>query len=330
MQPKTIKLNTVLLILILLAVIGFGVYFVISHSVTPTTQTDWTKPATLNTDVSNPATEQGAVSTDTNTVPQADDTTGSVINYSIANSTLSVTGKNLTAVQLSGTPIDGSAVRLIGNATLATTQNGIQTWNFTPTREQIAGYDSLVVIGVGPTGSRAEVAGQINLPFKTDDDVYNAFYTDAATVSNIDKIIKSDWGISFTKPSDWNIITNTGTEIDLLNSFKARIEYITGDTVSFGSGGMGSAETITLTYNALKQTWMDQTSCDCMDNGVAGTAKPLFLLSSGLPVFGFDSHGGNYVIPLSHTTFLRLSTINDYDENSPKILKYIMNTITTF
>ncbi len=139
-------------------------------------------------------------------------------------------------------------------------------------------------------------------------------------------INKSEWGISFTKPTGWKLATNTTNNITLQEPVsdgdRIKIDYTTGDRITDNDAKFGP---ITYYFDTTSQSWM-VIKPDEQNGGTfpPTVATPEMYTNSGLPVFRGTGRWATYIIPLSHSTFLKL---NIGGSGNSKPLKALAETI---
>ena len=123
------------------------------------------------------------------------------------------------------------------------------------------------------------------------------------------KVVKTDWGISFIGPTGWEKSFNTN-QITLLQEGVSAgdgitIDYISGNKITDTDAKFGN---VTYYYSDSSQAWIVE-SPDEQNGGTLPptTATPALHTTSGLPVFLGTHRWATYIIPLSHTTFLKLN-----------------------
>jgi len=130
-------------------------------------------------------------------------------------------------------------------------------------------------------------------------------------VANPNLITKSAWSISLVKPSGWDITSNTTNEVILTQDTGEyagdimTVSYISGNSITDTDNKFGN---ITYYYNGNNQSWMVELP-DEQNGGMeaATVATPISYTADGLPVFNGTRRWKTYIVPLSHTTFVKLN-----------------------
>jgi hypothetical protein len=139
--------------------------------------------------------------------------------------------------------------------------------------------------------------------------------SNSQTTNTIDEntITKSDWGVSFAKTSDWNITGNAASEVKLTEASgedagdTMTIDYVSGQNIMDTDAKFG---TITFSYDETKQIWVETDNEE--GEGVSPHTTPVaatttIYTTDNLPVFTGTGRWLTYIIPISHTTFLKLN-----------------------
>ena len=122
-------------------------------------------------------------------------------------------------------------------------------------------------------------------------------------------IVKTNWGLCFTKCSNWSITSNTNKNITLIQTTGQwsgdimTIEYVSGDTIKDDSGKFGW---ILYWHDEANKSWMKQFSDE--EGLVPYITKPadtLGVLADGFPIFRGNGVWATLIIPLSNKTFLK-------------------------
>lgn len=129
--------------------------------------------------------------------------------------------------------------------------------------------------------------------------------------TNEAQIIKKDWKISFIKPSGWMkidadnkiVLKYVGVQNEIGDTMT--IQYVSGDKITDTSGKFGP---VTYYFDTSTSKWMrsspDERTGDATE--IVVPAVPILTIN-GLLVFSGTSSWLTYIIPLSHTTFLKLN-----------------------
>jgi hypothetical protein len=138
-------------------------------------------------------------------------------------------------------------------------------------------------------------------------DYSDNLFTINSAVNQNNIITKNDWGVSFTKTSDWDIVTNTSSEVSLKQNAGQwvediiKINYVSGQSITDTDAKFGN---ITYYYNGSSNQWMKTTN----ENGaVTSIATTSSYTVDGFPVFPGTGRWKTYIIPTSHTTFIKLN-----------------------
>jgi hypothetical protein len=124
-------------------------------------------------------------------------------------------------------------------------------------------------------------------------------------------VTKSDWGVSLTKASGWALTSNTSGKVLLTEvsqpGDEISVDYVSGTTITDTDSKFGS---ITYLYDSTKQMWMETDNEE--GEGVSPHPTPVQAIAvmytaDGLPVFKGTARWETFIVPLSHTTFLRLN-----------------------
>ncbi|MDP4007543.1 MAG: SoxR reducing system RseC family protein [bacterium] len=160
----------------------------------------------------------------------------------------------------------------------------------------------------------ANVVGYCTDETKTDSKFVSCTFIDSeANGQQSGTYNKPEWGISFRKPANWETISDTNEKIELEQTSgewvgdRMDISFLTGSTITTDDAKFGS---LTYYYDENSERWMRQGSA-LEYEGVAGPvpAAPYSDYSyteDGLPVFVGTTRWATFIIPLSHTSFLKL------------------------
>lgn len=132
-------------------------------------------------------------------------------------------------------------------------------------------------------------------------------------VSDSNTITKNNWGVSFTKSSDWNVTSNTNEQINLgqvsgeWTGDKIDISYVSDTNITTTDAKFGS---VTYYYDTTNQQWMkigqSEKTGDTESPVPATTYTEYPYTADNFPVFVGTNRWLTLIVPLSHTTFLRL------------------------
>ncbi|MBU1015450.1 hypothetical protein KKI17_03425 [Patescibacteria group bacterium] len=147
-------------------------------------------------------------------------------------------------------------------------------------------------------------------------------------------IVKTEWGVSFTKSAEWEITSNTSEKIELKQvsgewiGDRMDITFLTGISITTDDAKFGS---ITYYYDEDSQRWMKRGSALEYETGSDSSipATPYAGYPStedGLPVFPGTTRWATFIIPLSHTTFLKLHITGS---GSTQSLEDMLRTVRT-
>ncbi|OHA42655.1 MAG: hypothetical protein A3G59_00490 [Candidatus Taylorbacteria bacterium RIFCSPLOWO2_12_FULL_47_20] len=144
-------------------------------------------------------------------------------------------------------------------------------------------------------------------------------------------IIKNEWGISFSKPSNWDITSNTGGIVELKQvsgewvGDTIDISYITGANITTTDAKFGS---VTYYWNESGQKWMKIGQSEKTGENESPVPATTYIeypyAANTFPVFVGANRWLTLIIPLSHTTFLKLH-ITGSGQTQP--LKDVLGTI---
>lgn len=105
------------------------------------------------------------------------------------------------------------------------------------------------------------------------------------------------------------MVTNTKTNFNMIfkQDDEINIDYVSGNSITTTDSKFGQ---ITYFYDNNTKMWMktdDQEGENITPNLTPVKAIPEFYTKNGLPVFRGTGRWLTYVVPLSHTTFLKLN-----------------------
>ena len=161
----------------------------------------------------------------------------------------------------------------------------------------------------------------------------NSFTVSAkkATSTSDGNLIKlTGCGVSFSKTSNWNVISNTSneTKLDILpNDYTGfsgiDIKCVLGNSITDTDAKFGN---ITYFYDSNTQKWMVNAP-DEQNGGTlpAVAATPLFTVN-GWPVFHGTGRWLTYIIPISQSSILYFNE-GDTEGGSTQSLKNLVNTL---
>lgn len=163
------------------------------------------------------------------------------------------------------------------------------------------------------------------------DKVINSLSYSPISDSDVNTIIKNNWGVSFTKSSDWNVTSNTSEQLNLeqvsgeWTGDKIDISYISGTNITTTDAKFGS---VTYYYDENSQRWMkigqSEKTGDTQSPVPAIAYNEYPQTVDGLPVFVGTNRWLTLIVPLSHKTFLKLH-ITGSGQTQP--LKDLLRTI---
>lgn len=135
-----------------------------------------------------------------------------------------------------------------------------------------------------------------------------------AVSQNVNVISQSDWRIAFTKPTGWDISTQTLSNKIVLSDTEGEgkgdailVEYVMGDTISDSDAKFGN---ITYYYEKSTKRWLetDNAQTSAANQMSAPTlARTVAYTADKLPVYPGTKRWLTYIIPLSTNTFLKLN-----------------------
>ncbi len=138
-------------------------------------------------------------------------------------------------------------------------------------------------------------------------DYSDNFFTINSTTNQNNIITKNDWGVSFAKMADWDIVTNTNNEVSLKQNVGQwegdviKISYVSGQSITDTDAKFGN---ITYFYDVNSSQWMKTTN----ENGVVtSVATVSFYTTNNLPVFYGTGRWKTYIVSTSNTTFIKLN-----------------------
>ena len=129
-------------------------------------------------------------------------------------------------------------------------------------------------------------------------------------------IVKNAWGVSFSKSQDWEVTSNSDKEVILRQSSGEwvgdiiNISYISAPEITSVDSKFGS---VTYYFDEKRNQWMviDQREGKPSTNNGDPSPSPVsldhVLLVDNLPVFSGSERWMTFIVPLSHTTFLKLN-----------------------
>lgn len=142
-------------------------------------------------------------------------------------------------------------------------------------------------------------------------------------------VARSDWGISLEKPSGWNIITTTDNQITIKQDLPdgagdvMTVDYVTGDSITDTDAKFGN---ITFFYDSTRQTWMKSYLDEQSNTQLITEVATPEMIVDGLSVFKGTGRWLTYVIPLSHTNFIKINITGSGNLNP---LNNLLSTIKT-
>jgi len=151
------------------------------------------------------------------------------------------------------------------------------------------------------------------------------------TITQGTTIIKNEWGISFSKPSNWDITNNTSGVVELKQvsgewvGDTIDISFVTGTNMTTTDAKFGS---VTYYWDESGQKWMKIGQSERIgetESPIPATTYTEYpYVANTFPVFVGTNRWLTLIVPLSHTTFLKLH-ITGSGQTQP--LKDILGTI---
>ncbi|HYM92917.1 MAG TPA: hypothetical protein VET23_02175 [Chitinophagaceae bacterium] len=146
-------------------------------------------------------------------------------------------------------------------------------------------------------------------------------------------ILKRHWGVSFVKSSNWSVTNNTSSKITLTQisgestGDVITIEYVSGDSITDIDTKFGW---ITYRYDNNKQAWMQTDNME--GEGIYSHPSPvqanaIAITKDGLQIFHGTGRWVTYIIPLSHTKFLKLNIMGSGESQPLEALVKIIRKI---
>ncbi len=169
----------------------------------------------------------------------------------------------------------------------------------------------LAYIAFGPKKIASNPMG--NVPYVSNTET-NQAPSSGTNITPDANVVKTNWGVSFTKASNWDVTTTTANKITLSEvSGKwagdiMTIEYVSGNSITDTDAKFGD---VTYFYDGTTGTWMRTVS----ELGTTQAAMPVSTVN-GFPVFDGTGRWKTLIIPLSHTTFLK-ANIGGSGESQP-------------
>ncbi len=118
---------------------------------------------------------------------------------------------------------------------------------------------------------------------------------------------KLEWGILFPLPVGWNVTNEVDSQIVLT-------EYSSGDRITLDYTESQSYTDIdakrgqvTYTFNDVSGKWVAVENTYTDGGMVSNEAKPILMIKNVIPVFAGSSRWKTYIVPLSHTQFLKVN-----------------------
>ena len=119
-------------------------------------------------------------------------------------------------------------------------------------------------------------------------------------------VIKTDWGVSFKKASNWSVTSDSGNTMKLESGGDViTIQYITGNTITDTDAKFGN---ITYYYDATQHAWMVINPDEANGGSLSPVpVSPLSYNANRLLVLKGTGRWKTDIIPLSQTTFLKIN-----------------------
>lgn len=121
-------------------------------------------------------------------------------------------------------------------------------------------------------------------------------------------ITKNTWGVSLMKSSDWNITTNTESALVLSTADDIiTVTHVTGSSITDSDAKFGP---ITYSYSNANNAWMVEMpdeQASGMHTKPSTVATVVAYTQGGLPIFNGTGRWKTYIVPTSHTTFLKFT-----------------------
>ncbi len=152
--------------------------------------------------------------------------------------------------------------------------------------------------------------------------------TSADTTPKGDPVSK--WNISFYKGTTWNITTNTNNLIVLTQTsgeWKGDIitlEYVSGPSVTSEDSKFGN---ITYSYDEVKQSFVSTSNISGEHVTTSTGPVPAVIAAytaDNMPAFPGTKRWLTYIVPLSHTSFLKLNITGSGNTDA---LKELIKTV---
>ncbi|MDB5254907.1 MAG: hypothetical protein JWL92_283 [Candidatus Nomurabacteria bacterium] len=150
------------------------------------------------------------------------------------------------------------------------------------------------------------------------------------TVPAGDPVVKTPWGVSFYKGTTWNITTTTNSEVILTQTTgewkgdTITIDYVPATSVTSEDAKFGN---ISYSYDESKQGFISTSNISGEKSTTATGPVPAIVVAhtaDNLPVFPGTKRWLTYIVPLSHTTFLKLNITGSGNTDA---LKELIKTV---
>jgi len=172
------------------------------------------------------------------------------------------------------------------------------------------------------------VSDKNSIPSDSSDNYFTI--NSATTAGNIIK--QTGCGVSFSKTSDWSVISNTSNEtaLDILPNDHTGfsgidIKCVLGNSITDTDAKFGN---ITYFYDTNKKAWMETDNEEgegITSHSIPVVATPLFTVN-GLPVFRGTGRWLTYIIPISQSSILYLNE-GDTEGGSTQSLTNLVKTL---
>lgn len=132
-------------------------------------------------------------------------------------------------------------------------------------------------------------------------------FTTPTPVVQKGEVIKTNLGISFTLPSEWQVVSNTDKEITLKQVGGKWIDDTidittrTGPSVTTKDAKFGD---VTYYFDQAKNAWLYNGQSEKTGGVFTGAPAPISMRIGENPVFAGTTRWLTYILPLTHTNFL--------------------------
>jgi hypothetical protein len=118
---------------------------------------------------------------------------------------------------------------------------------------------------------------------------------------------KPEWGISFPLPIGWNVTNDVDSQIVLTqhsSGDRITLDYTESQSYTDIDAKRGQ---VTYTFNDVSGKWIAVENTYTDGGMVSNEAKPVLMINKIIPVFVGSSRWKTYIVPLSHTQFLKIN-----------------------